>query len=93
MREHGIPQFTVDAHRPVGAFDVLGVSFATELCYTNLLSALDLAGLPLSAADRTTGIRWSSRAGMPRSTRSRSPSSWTARCWATASRPCWPSPA
>ena len=55
MREHGIPQFTVDAHRPVSAFDVLGVSFATELCYTNLLTALDLAGIPLSAADRTDG--------------------------------------
>ena len=53
MREHGIPQFTVDAHRPVGAFDVLGVSFATELGYTNLLTALDLAGIPLRAADRT----------------------------------------
>jgi radical SAM family uncharacterized protein len=52
MREHGIPQFTVDGHRPVRAFDVLGVSFATELCYTNLLTALDLAGIPLSAADR-----------------------------------------
>src|ERR671911_3084008 len=52
MREHGIPQFTVDAHRPVGAFDVLGVSFSTELGYTNLLTALDLAGIPLSAADR-----------------------------------------
>jgi len=52
MREHGIPQFTVDAHRPVGEFDVLGVSFATELGYTNLLTALDLAGIPLSAADR-----------------------------------------
>jgi len=52
MRSRGIPQFTVDAHRPVGAFDVLGVSFATELCYTNLLTALDLAGIPLSAADR-----------------------------------------
>ena len=25
LREHGIPQFTVDGHRPVGAFDVLGV--------------------------------------------------------------------
>src|SRR5215469_18546053 len=37
MRERGIPQFTVDAHRPVGAFDVLGVSFSTELGYTNLL--------------------------------------------------------
>src|SRR5689334_24438045 len=30
MREHGVPQFTVDAHRPVRAFDVLGVSFATR---------------------------------------------------------------
>ncbi|MFF4239004.1 TIGR03960 family B12-binding radical SAM protein [Actinomadura geliboluensis] len=52
MREHGIPQFTVDAHRPVAAFDVLGVSFSTELGYTNLLTALDLAGIPLGAADR-----------------------------------------
>ncbi|MBB5909527.1 TIGR03960 family B12-binding radical SAM protein [Actinoalloteichus hymeniacidonis] len=53
MREHDVPQFTVDAHRPVGAFDVLGVSFATELGYTNLLTALDLAGIPLHAVDRT----------------------------------------
>jgi radical SAM family uncharacterized protein len=52
MREHGIPQFTVDAHRPVAAFDLLGVSFATELGYTNLLTALDLAGIPLEARDR-----------------------------------------
>jgi radical SAM family uncharacterized protein len=53
MREHDIPQFTVDQHRPVGAFDLLGVSFSTELGYTNLLTALDLAGIPLHAADRT----------------------------------------
>ena len=52
MREHEIPQFTVDAHRPVGAFDLLGVSFATELGYTNLLTALDLAGVPLHAVNR-----------------------------------------
>jgi radical SAM family uncharacterized protein len=52
MRANGIPQFTVDAHRPVRAFDVLGVSFATELGYTNLLTALDLAHIPLHAADR-----------------------------------------
>ena len=55
MREHGIAQFTVDAHRPVGAFDLLGVSFATELGYTNLLTALDLAGIPLHARDRVAG--------------------------------------
>ena len=53
MRERGVPQFTVDAHRPVGAFDVLGVSFATELGYTNLLTALDLAKIPVLSAERT----------------------------------------
>jgi radical SAM family uncharacterized protein len=53
LREHGIGQFTVDSHRPVRAFDLLGVSFATELGYTNLLTALDLSGIPLHAADRS----------------------------------------
>src|SRR3954453_12352230 len=52
MREHGVGQFTVDSHRAVADFDLLGVSFATELGYTNLLEALDLAGVPLHAADR-----------------------------------------
>lgn len=52
MREHGVPQFTVDAHRPVAAFDVLGVSFSTELGYTNLLTALDLGQIPLLSKDR-----------------------------------------
>ena len=47
-----IPQFTVDGHRPVGDFDLFGVSFSTELGYTNLLNALDLAGIPLHAVDR-----------------------------------------
>ena len=53
MREQGIPQFTVDGHRPVRGFDVLGLSFSTELGYTNMLTALDLAGIPLHAVDRT----------------------------------------
>src|SRR3954470_16510202 len=52
MRAHGVGQFTVDAHRAVRDFDLLGVSFATELGYTNLLAALDLAGVPLRAVDR-----------------------------------------
>ncbi|MFI5728569.1 TIGR03960 family B12-binding radical SAM protein [Kribbella sp. NPDC051587] len=53
MREHDIPQFTLDSHRPVRAFDVFGLSFSTELGYTNMLTALDLAGIPLYAVDRT----------------------------------------
>lgn len=52
MREHRVPQFTVDAHRAVGDFDVFGLSFSTELGYTNMLTALDLAGIPLHASDR-----------------------------------------
>ena len=52
MREHQIPQFTVDNHRPVSEFDLLGLSFSTELGYTNMLTALDLAGVPLHSVDR-----------------------------------------
>lgn len=52
LREHGLPQFTLENHRPVAAFDLLGVSLATELGYTNLLAALELAGIALHAADR-----------------------------------------
>ena len=46
MRANHVPQFTLDSHRPVRVFDVFGLSFSTELGYTNLLTALDLAGIP-----------------------------------------------
>ena len=51
MRDAGA---AVHRGRPPGRrdFDLLGVSFSTELGYTNLLTALDLAGIPLHAADR-----------------------------------------
>ena len=55
MRENEVPQFTVDGHRPIGAFDVFGVSFSTELGYTNMLTALDLAGIPIHSAQRQYG--------------------------------------
>ena len=48
-----IPQFTVDQHRPVRDFDVFGLSFSTELGYTNMLNALDLAGIAMHSVDRT----------------------------------------
>ncbi len=53
MRDAGIPAFTVDSHRPVRAFDLLGISFSTELGYTNMLGTLDLAGIPIDARHRT----------------------------------------
>ena len=54
MRDSGVPQFTVDGHRALGDFDLIGISFATELGYTNMLTALDLAGIALHAKDRDT---------------------------------------
>ena len=36
----------------LGKFDLLGVSFSTELGYTNLLNLLDLSGMTLHAKDR-----------------------------------------
>ena len=47
MRAHAVPQFTVDGHRALGDFDLFGLSFSTELGYTNMLQAIDLAQLPL----------------------------------------------
>lgn len=55
LREAGVSSFTVDNHRPLRAFDIIGVSLATELGYTNLLTLLDLAGIPLRATDRAEG--------------------------------------
>src|SRR3954468_18112482 len=52
MREHDVPQFTLEGHRPVSAFDVLGFSFAAEMGYTNMLTVLDLAGIPLFSSER-----------------------------------------
>ena len=53
LRGAGVPQLTVDGHRSVADFDLFGISFSTELGYTNMLTALDLAGVPLHAVDRT----------------------------------------
>src|ERR1700729_470184 len=52
MRAAGVPLFSVEQHLPAAAFDVLAFNLSAELVYTNLLNMIDLAGLPLHAADR-----------------------------------------
>src|SRR5690349_17392338 len=52
MRAQGVPLFSVDTHRPGGDFDVIAFGLAAELVYTNVLECLDLAGVPIRAADR-----------------------------------------
>jgi len=53
LRQHGIPLFSVDTHRPAGEFDVLAFNLSAELTYTNVLNMIDLAGVPVRVADRT----------------------------------------
>src|SRR3954471_15243649 len=52
MRERGVPLFSVDTHRPAADFDVIAFNLSAELVYTNLLNCLDLAGVPVRAAER-----------------------------------------
>lgn len=53
LRTGGKPLRALESGRPLRDFDILGVSLQTELCYTNVLDMLDLAGIPWRAADRS----------------------------------------
>lgn len=55
MRAAGVPLFSLESRTPVSEFDLLGVTLQYEMSFTNVLDALDLAGLPLRAADRREG--------------------------------------
>lgn len=52
MRAEKIPLFTLESCASVGELDLLGITLPYELTYSNVLEALDLAGIPLRAADR-----------------------------------------
>jgi radical SAM family uncharacterized protein/radical SAM-linked protein len=52
LRQRGLPLFAVESRRPLRAFDILGFSLSYELGGTNILEMLDLAGIPIRAADR-----------------------------------------
>ena len=52
LREAGLPLFALESWRPLADFDVLGFTLPYELCYANILTVLDLAGVPLRVGDR-----------------------------------------
>jgi len=52
MRATGLPLFSLESRRPLAEFDLIGFSLPYEQLYTNLLNMLDLAGLPVLAAER-----------------------------------------
>ena len=52
MKQRSIPLFTLESKVKVADFDILGFGLTNELCYTSVLNALDLAGIPLRSKDR-----------------------------------------
>ncbi len=52
MREKNIPLFALESQEPVKDFDFVGFTLQYEMCYTNILQVLDLAGIPLLTKDR-----------------------------------------
>ncbi|MEA4815777.1 MAG: TIGR03960 family B12-binding radical SAM protein [Lachnospiraceae bacterium] len=53
MREKGIPLFSLETKSPVCDFDMVGFTLQYEMCYTNVINMLDLAGIPIYSKDRT----------------------------------------
>lgn len=52
MRERQIPCLSMESHRPLNSFDIIGVSLLYELNFTNILTLFDLSGIPIYAAER-----------------------------------------
>lgn len=56
MRAHNLPLYALESLEPIQAFDFIGFTLGYELCYTNILNMLDLAGVPIWQRDRGEAI-------------------------------------
>ncbi|MBX3209953.1 MAG: TIGR03960 family B12-binding radical SAM protein [Labilithrix sp.] len=52
LRKRKLPLVSLESARPLVDFDVVGFSLQFELTYTNILTMLDLGGVPLLSAER-----------------------------------------
>ncbi|HEY7312326.1 MAG TPA: TIGR03960 family B12-binding radical SAM protein [Gemmataceae bacterium] len=53
LRRARLPLYGLETFTPLHQFDLLGFSLQYEVCYTNILTMLDLGGVPLHSKDRT----------------------------------------
>ena len=52
MRAKELPLWALESQDPVKDFDMIAITIGYEMCYTNILNMLDLAGVPLYAKER-----------------------------------------
>lgn len=55
LREHAVPLYTLETFTPLNEFDVIGLSLQYEISSPNVLTMIDLGGIPLLAEDRSMG--------------------------------------
>ncbi|MEC9488134.1 MAG: TIGR03960 family B12-binding radical SAM protein [Halanaerobium sp.] len=55
MRQDGIPLFSLETKTPLSEFDIVAFTLQYELSYSNILNALELAGIPLLSSQRDGG--------------------------------------
>ena len=52
MRKHDLPLWALESQQPVKDFDMIAFTIGYEMCYTNILNMLRLAGVPLRSSER-----------------------------------------
>jgi radical SAM family uncharacterized protein/radical SAM-linked protein len=52
LKANNLPLFSLEQRRPLVDYDILGITLPYELCFTNILTVLDSAFIPLNAKDR-----------------------------------------
>lgn len=53
MKDHGLPLWALESQDPVRDFDMIAFTIGYEMCYSNILNMLKLAGIPFRSKDRT----------------------------------------
>ena len=53
MREHNLPLWALESQDPVLDFDLIAFTIGYEMCYSNILNMLKLAGVPMRSSERS----------------------------------------
>lgn len=54
LRQAGLPLYSLETRHPLADFDIVGITLPYETLFTNALNVLDLGGIPVWSAERTT---------------------------------------
>jgi radical SAM family uncharacterized protein len=53
LRRRRLPLYSLETFTPLSEFDLVGFSLQYEVCYTNILTMLEMGGIPLHSKHRT----------------------------------------